>query len=141
MSTVGIEGGLFILLLLFASAFDLKTRQIPDSLSLAIAIVGLLQGSLLPALSGLLVTGLPYLLAAMFSGGKIGGGDMKLMAACGVFLGPLYGTLQSIIGLMLVLLFAIGICFRHGLHAAKQTALPLAPFLAIGGIAAFFISH
>ncbi|SEP34087.1 hypothetical protein [Paenibacillus sp. OK076] len=63
----------------------------------------------------------------------------KLMAACGVILAPLYGTLQSIIGgLTLVLLIAVASSFRFGFQDTKQTALPLAPFLAIGGIAAFF---
>lgn len=66
----------------------------------------------------------------------------KLMAACGVILDPLYGTLQSIIGgLTLVLLIAVASSFRFGFQVAKQTALPLAPFLAIGGVAAFFLSH
>lgn len=141
MSIAGIEGSMFILLLLIASAFDLKTRQIPNRLSLALCVVGLLRFSPFSALSGLLITGLPYLLAAMFSGGKIGGGDIKLMAACGFVLGPIYGTLQSILGLALVLLFAVAISFRSGSQAVKQTALPLAPFLAVGGIVAFFLSH
>lgn len=141
MSIIGIEGSLFILLLLIASAFDLRTRQIPNSLPLAIVVVGLLHVSPPAALSGLLITGLPYLLAAIFTRGKIGGGDIKLMAACGFVLGPIYGTLQSILGLALVLLFAIGISFRFGFRDTKQAALPLAPFLAVGGIVAFILSH
>ncbi|MNE84245.1 hypothetical protein D3C80_1811280 [compost metagenome] len=103
--------------------------------------MGLLQNSLFTALIGLLITGLPYLLAAIFSSGKIGGGDIKLMAACGVVLGPTYGTLQSILGLTLVLLFAWGASFRHGHCSTSQIALPLAPFLAVGGIAAYILSH
>ncbi|MEK4454027.1 prepilin peptidase [Paenibacillus sp. FSL L8-0506] len=141
MCLIDIEFLFLILLLVFASIYDLRTRQIPNSLSFALCAVGLLHFSPLTALSGLLITGLPYLLAAIFSGGKIGGGDIKLMAACGVVLGPLYGTLQSIIGLTLVLLFSLGVSFRLGFQATKQTAFPLAPFLAIGGIAAFFLSH
>ncbi|MNW36560.1 Type IV leader peptidase family protein [compost metagenome] len=141
MSILSMEAICFILSLLFASICDLRTRQIPDSLSLVIFVVGLLHFSPFTALSGLLITGLPYLLAAIFSDGKIGGGDIKLMAACGFVLGPLYGTLQSILGLFLVLLFSIGICFHSGFRVAKQTALPLAPFLATGGIVAFILSH
>lgn len=141
MSTLSLEAICFILLLLFASICDLRTRQIPNSLSLAIVVVGLLHFSSFIAFSGLLITGLPYLLAAIFSGGKIGGGDIKLMAACGFVLGPLYGTLQSILGLSLVLLFSIGISFHSGFRVAKQTALPLAPFLAVGGITVYILSH
>ncbi|MGG4220618.1 A24 family peptidase [Paenibacillus jamilae] len=141
MSILSVEAICFILLLLLASICDLRTRQIPNSLSLVIVIVGLLNFSPFTALSGLLITGLPYLLAAIFTRGKIGGGDIKLMAACGFVLGPIYGTLQSILGLVLVLLFAVAISFRFGFQAAKQTTLPLAPFLAVGGIVAFILSH
>lgn len=55
------------------------------------------------------------------------------MAACGFAFGPLYGTLQSLFGLGLVLLFATVFAFRHGFQAAKNTALPLVPFLSAGG--------
>ncbi|SEP01244.1 leader peptidase (prepilin peptidase) / N-methyltransferase [Paenibacillus sophorae] len=135
-----LQGVLFTALLFCTSLHDLKTRQIPDSLPLAIGAVGLLHFSPFPAFFGLLVTGLPYLIAAMLSKGKIGGGDIKLMAACGFVLGPAYGTLQSMIGLSLVLLVAAGIGFRFGFQTAKQTALPLAPFLSAGGVLAFLIS-
>ncbi|WP_141499723.1 prepilin peptidase [Paenibacillus luteus] len=130
--TTGI-GILFTLLLLIASIYDVKTRQIPNRLPLAIGILGLFQSAPLPAFLGLLMTGLPYFLAAVCSGGKIGGGDIKLMSACGMVLGPVYGTLQSILGLMLVLLFALVFGLRHGFQATKHTALPLAPFLSAGG--------
>ncbi|WP_018885724.1 prepilin peptidase [Paenibacillus massiliensis] len=141
MSMVNIEALCFILLLLIASFYDLRTHQIPNSLSLVIAGMGLIHNSPFTALIGLFITCLPYLLAAIFSGGKIGGGDIKLMAACGVVLGPIYGTLQSILGLTLVLLFALGAFFRHGIHSTRQMALPLAPFLTVGGIAAYILSH
>lgn len=141
MSMANIEVLSFILLLLIASFYDLRTHQIPNCLSLIIAGVGLLHNSPFTSLTGLLITGLPYLLAAIFSGGKIGGGDIKLMAACGVVLGPIYGTLQSILGLTLVLLFALGASFRYVLRSTSQIALPLAPFLAVGGIAAYILSH
>ncbi|MDF2923905.1 MAG: hypothetical protein K0R57_2819 [Paenibacillaceae bacterium] len=136
-----LQGVLFTALLLYASICDLKTRQIPNHLSLLIGIVGLIHGSLILACVGLLITGLPYLMAAVLSQGKIGGGDIKLMAACGFVLGPVHGTLQSIVSLTLVLLFAIGIGFRSGLQTAKQTALPLAPFLSVGGIFVYWTLH
>lgn len=141
LSTTGFQGALFAVLLLCTSLHDLRTRQIPDSLPLAIIIVGLLCFAPVFAFMGLLVTGLPYLIAAICSKGKIGGGDIKLMAACGFVLGPVYGTLQSITGLTLVLLVAAGIGLRAGLQTAKQTALPLAPFLSIGGVLAFIALH
>ncbi|WP_025845238.1 prepilin peptidase [Paenibacillus ehimensis] len=135
-----IQGILFAALLLCASIHDIKTREIPDGLSFTIGAVGFFHFSPCSALIGLFVTSLPYLLAAMLSKGKIGGGDIKLMAACGFVLGPIGGTLQSIIGLTLVILVAAGIGFRFGFQTAKQTALPLAPFLSAGGVFAFLIN-
>ncbi|RAU96882.1 prepilin peptidase [Paenibacillus sp. YN15] len=134
-----LQGILFTAFLTCASICDLKTRQIPNRLSLMIGAAGLLHGSPIWACTGLFVTSLPYLTAAMLSKGKIGGGDIKLMAACGSVLGPVHGTLQSLIGLTLVLLVAAGIGLRYGFQAAKQTALPLAPFLSAGGVLSFLM--
>ncbi|MFS0723692.1 prepilin peptidase [Paenibacillus sp. 1P07SE] len=136
-----VKGFLFALFLMIASSHDIRTREIPNWLPLALVGSGLLQLQLVSALLGLLATSLPYLLAAVITGGKIGGGDIKLMAACGFVLGPVGGILQSIVGLTLVLLFAIGIAFRSGLKSAKQTALPLVPFLAAGGLLSFTLLH
>lgn len=124
---------LLTLLLTCASIQDIKTRQIPDSLSVAITSVGFIHFSPLFSLSGMLLTGLPYFVAAVISKGKLGGGDIKLMAACGFVLGPVGGTLQSLIGLTLVLFIAAGIGIKSGYQSAKQTSLPLAPFLSAGG--------
>lgn len=132
-----IQGILFASLLLIASYHDIRTREIPDWIPLAVTGLGFLHSFLVSSFVGLFTTSLPYLLASIFTRGKIGGADIKLMAACGFVLGPLGGLLQSIAGLSLVLLFAIGISFRKGFKTAKQTALPLVPFLAAGGLFAF----
>ena len=82
---------LFLLLLLAAHS-DLRTRRIPNRLTLAGVAVGLVSGAVLggwgglgeAALGGLAGLGvflLLYLMRAM------GAGDVKLMAAAGTFLG------------------------------------------------------
>lgn len=134
-----LKGLLLTLLLASASFQDVKTRRIPDSLSVAITAVGFIHFSPLFSLSGMLLTGLPYLFAAVISKGKLGGGDIKLMAACGFVLGPIGGTMQSIIGLTLVLFTAAGVSIKSGYQSAKQTSLPLAPFLSAGGLFAFIL--
>lgn len=131
------KGVLFASLLIIASIHDIRTRLIPNWVPLALIGSGLLQLQFVPALIGFIATGLPFFLAAVITGGKIGGGDIKLMAACGFVLGPMGGLLQSVFGLTFVLLFAIGIAFRNGFQTAKQTALPLVPFLAAGGLLSF----
>lgn len=133
MSSIHLQIGLLIPLLLWASICDLRTRQIPNAVPITIFLLGLIHFFPFFSFAGLLCTGLPYWIGAICSGGKIGGGDIKLMAPCGFVFGPLYGTLQSLFGLGLVLLFATGMALRHGFQAAKYTALPLAPFLSAGG--------
>lgn len=141
LSPLFLKGLLFTILLITASVYDLLTREIPNWISLALLITGCLQIHLVAALLGLFLTGLPYFIAAMITNGKIGGGDIKLMAACGFVLGAGGGLLQSILGLLLVLLFAVGIALRRGLQSATVTALPLAPFLSAGGFLAFILIY
>ncbi|QUL53383.1 prepilin peptidase [Paenibacillus tritici] len=139
LNIILLKGLLLTLLLTYASIQDVKTRQIPDSLSVVITTLGFIHFSPLFSLSGMLLTGIPYLVAAVISKGKLGGGDIKLMAACGFVLGPVGGIIQSIIGLTFVLLAAAGIGIKSGYQSAKQTSLPLAPFLSAGGLFAFIM--
>ncbi|MEQ3316414.1 A24 family peptidase [Enterocloster clostridioformis] len=127
----------FALLLCAASVFDLRRRIIPDTLNLSIAASALLCFS--PAqLWGILIA-LPFLLAAVLCGG-MGGGDIKLMAACGLVLGLPKGMLAATAGLSLLLCYA-GIyriiCRVQGWEDVKS--FPLAPFLSVGCLLAYFI--
>ncbi|RRJ67234.1 prepilin peptidase [Paenibacillus oralis] len=135
------KGLLFGALLLVISFHDIRTREIPNRLPLAILGVGMLEISIIPAVTGLVVASLPYLLAAIITNGKIGGGDIKLMAASGFVLGPAGGLLQSVLGLSLVLFFAAGLAVQGGMTKAAKTPLPLAPFLSAGGFAAFWLLY
>ncbi len=125
--------------LLLAAAFaygayrDIRTREIPDAVPLVILLAGFICLSPLDALLGMLVTGLPFLIAAMAGG--MGGGDIRLMAASGFALGIAGGVLQIIIGLSLAVLFAL---IRR---KTRLVALPLAPFLGAGGILAYLLCH
>ena len=133
-----VQAVFFALLLCAASVFDLRRRIIPDTLNLAIAASALLCFSPV-RLWGLFIA-LPFLLAAVLWGG-IGGGDIKLMAACGLVLGLLKGLLAATAGLSLLLFYA-GIyrivCKVRGWEAVK--AFPLAPFLSAGCLLAYLIT-
>ena len=110
--------------LIVAGAIDLATYEIPDCLHLFIAIAGLINFQPLPAFLGFLLVPLPFLIAALKTE-QIGGGDVKLMAACGFALGVTGGIWMMIWGLAAALLW-------NRAYRREQKSLPLAPFLAFG---------
>lgn len=77
------QGVLFLFLLLAASLVDLKRREIPDWVSGSITALSLMHAR--PEYLLGLIPALFFLVAAVRGG--IGGGDVKLAAACGLVLG------------------------------------------------------
>ena len=127
---------LFLFLLLAASLVDLKRREIPDWVSGSIAALSLIHVQpecllgLIPAL---------FFLAAAVKGG-IGGGDVQLAAACGLMLGLPGALMGTILGLLLQLLFHLGaLCVLPFFRRQVWSAYPMAPFLAIGYAAAYYV--
>ncbi len=124
---------LFAILLLIATYTDLKKREIPDKLSIAIVVLALFDFHPLGLLSAL-----PFLVAAMMNPEGFGGGDIKLTAAVGFYL----GFSETLVGVVLAL--SLSILTYWVLCAAKSKqevskAMPLAPFLTIGFLAVTFI--
>ena len=116
---------LLCIVLIVAGACDAATCEIPDGFPVAVFLVGLIGLRPLPALAGLLLVPLPFLIAALRTEGKIGGGDVKLMAASGFALGVTSGITMLLWGLLAALLW--NAAFGKG-----RQSLPLAPFLAFG---------
>jgi len=94
---------LVFVLLMVATVYDLRIREIPDWISMAIAILAVATAStgwlgidlVLVAIGGIVGLTMGYLL---FRFAKLGGGDAKLIAALGMLVGPvglfivLFGT-------------------------------------------------
>lgn len=110
--------------LILAGVADIATREIPDAFHLLIAMAGLIGLQPMSALAGFLVVPLPFLAAALKTG-KIGGGDVKLMAASGFTLGVCTGFKMMVYGLF------VGLVWNLLFHRKRQS-LPLAPSLAVG---------
>jgi prepilin peptidase CpaA len=101
-----------LLLLVWAACEDLRSRRIPNWLSFAVLLSGLIQSytatqTVAPkqAWLGFLVGfGLPSILFAL---GALGGGDVKLLAGVGAWLGPNDAlwvfALAAIVGMFIVL--------------------------------------
>lgn len=132
-----IQAVTFIILLFAASICDLKNREIPDWLNGAIALTALLSFTPWNLLG--VLTGLPFLIAAMTCGG-MGGGDIKLMAASGLVLGLPGGIAATILGLSSMLPVCGIVTLIRRLRGKREKILyPLGPFLAAGCLAAYFM--
>ena len=94
---------IFILLLIYSAITDIRTRTIPDHIPLLIILIGLIGMEPIAAFLGLMLVPLPYFLMALIKENSIGGGDIKLMGACGLYLGVHAGYFSSMLGLLLAI--------------------------------------
>ena len=134
-----IVGLLFLSALLVITAIDLDHQIIPDEITVPGIAVGFLANLVtggvpwLDSLLGIVVGGGVFFVIILLSRGGMGGGDMKLGAMMGAFLGWRLGILAVFLGvlsggLVAVILLALG---RKG----RKDAVPFGPFLALGGAA------
>jgi len=93
--------------LLAISVIDFQTTEIPDSLIIAIGVFAIAaiwfnpDVSLLSRFIGFFAISLPLLIIAVIVAGAFGGGDIKLMAACGFLLGWQGALLAFFIAIMI----------------------------------------
>ena len=142
MTALIVKGALFFALLITAAVWDIKKREIPDLIPLAllpVGCIGITLSALPAALSGAVITALPYLIAAVAvrrGGFAVGGGDIKLTAGCGFVLGVWGGIVQSIAALTAaVLAGAVVAAIRKKKY--REIRIPLAPCFGAGGILAY----
>jgi prepilin peptidase CpaA len=102
-------------MLFLAAVIDWRSRRIPNWLTAILALSGIATSffpghvaSPLQAILGMLVGFvIPFVLFAM---GALGGGDVKLLAGVGIWLGPLgvikVILIESVVGMMIVLIQA-----------------------------------
>lgn len=134
---VNVDSLLYCLLfsaLLALSIIDFRTYEIPVGFNYFIAILGLIKLVLnlrnwLNSLVGALCVSLFLLLLFIFSKGRaIGGGDIKLMAACGFMLG----------WQLIILAFCLGCIIGAITHVIRMKVskadhvLAMGPYLSIG---------
>jgi leader peptidase (prepilin peptidase)/N-methyltransferase len=134
-------------LLALASALlawiDLRRGIIPNWVNLAIAVIGLARvvildgwaAALMAGCEGLVVGAIAFLLRRLyfmfrkFQG--LGLGDVKLLAASGIWIGIAGVPLQLLVASIAALATA-GAVHLAGRRMTRQTAIPFGPFLALG---------
>lgn len=137
MMAAALQGILFAVCLSVAAWTDIRSRTIPDIVSVFIAAVGLIRFS--PThLLGLLLA-IPFFIAA--ARGRGGLGDALLIAASCFLLGPCRGIVGLILALSVFCIFHITAraVRMYRKKDRSQASMPLAPFLAAGFLAAYFI--
>lgn len=135
--------------LIVLSIIDLHTFTIPDELSLGLVVLGIAASFLNPNFSGVFFAKIAqsllgalcgffiiYLVAVigefLFKKEAMGGGDIKLLAGIGAFVGW-YGVITTlIIGSFLGAIYGIYMLTAKKLE--RKEPIPFGPFLAFGAV-------
>ncbi len=133
---------LFFCILLTAAGEDASAGRIRNRYSIGIMTLALLSCvlGLPPGLAerfmGLCIAGLPLYTAAVVREGSFGGGDVKLSASCGFFLGAEQGAAFLMWTLAAAGIWA-GALFLKG-RKGRGERLALGPFFALGAAIALW---
>lgn len=136
--------------LLIVTAIDLEHQIIPDVITLpgivtgvvcasTVLPVGLIDSALGILLGGGLLWILAWLSPYLFGKEGMGGGDIKLLAMIGAFLGWRPVLLTVIVGALAGSVVGLGLI---GLRIMRRGEyIPFGPFLALGAVVALFFQH
>lgn len=91
---MSVHESLAVAIALAASGFDLRSRRIPNALTLGGALAGLIASAIAGGVGGIGSSGAGWALATvmwlpLYALGGMGAGDVKLIAAIGAWVGPL----------------------------------------------------
>ena len=128
--------------LVVVTAIDLQHQLIPDVITLPGIVVGLVANvaighvSWLDSLIGIVVGGGLFFVIILVTPNGMGGGDMKLGALLGAFLG--WKALLFALFAGIVLGGVVAVAFLASGLRGRKDPIPFGPFLAAGGAMALF---
>jgi leader peptidase (prepilin peptidase)/N-methyltransferase len=143
LSGQGLLGAVFCPTLILLAAIDAKHKLLPNAIILpATLVTGLIVAASTPGdfvwhlAAAAALGGFFFLFGTIFAG-SLGMGDAKLGFLIGLALGSqTFGaTLIAFAGLLVAALYVLA---TRG-SSARKDAIPFGPFLALGGIVAFFL--
>ena len=132
-------------ILIVLSFIDIEYQIIPDKIVVFAMVMGMILNiftkdvPFLSSLMGLILGGGILLLIALVTNGAMGGGDIKLMAVLGYYL----GWKATVMALLLSFIFGgvIGVLLLLFKLKTRKDAVPFGPFLALGGLIAALYYH
>ena len=124
-------------LLGIGSYMDIKTREIPNWISVIVAMTAIINFRL-KNLLGIIVAVIFFSVALVT--GKIGGGDVKLIAALSVVCG-LWGSfaLLLVAQIAMLIFYGVSVILQKLRGKTADKALPFVPFIFIGYLASKLI--
>jgi len=137
-----VTAAVLLSILIAITSIDLQHQIIPDVISLPGIVAGVvanLASARVPwidSILGIVIGGGTFLVIILASGGGMGGGDMKLGALLGAFLGWKVVLLTIFIAVILGGALAVAL-IASGLRGRKDP-IPFGPFLAAGGAVSLF---
>lgn len=144
----------FVSAMIVITFIDLDFQIIPDVITLPGIVVGVISSALfisdpifnvyesdilsglINSIIGILLGGGLYFLIAVVSKGGMGGGDIKMMAMVGAFLGWKAVLLITFIGSLTGSLVGILLMLFKG--KGRKAKIPFGPFLAVGSLITLF---
>lgn len=119
MDFTNLRAGVALAVVLVAVVTDLRTRRIPNVLTIGAAAAAFVYGLVAGGPSGLLWAAAGWLVGAalffpLFALGGMGAGDVKLLAALGAWLGPAEAVWLAIFSSMAGGALALIVALYHG---------------------------
>ena len=129
---------MFLIFLVACAAADINKGIVPDMMCVLIAVLALIRfftspvttQSLISCLCGAVVLSVPMLIAALVIRNGFGGGDIKMMAAAGLFLGLDKTIIAGLIAFLIAGFYGVYLLFTKKRGAKEK--VKLAPYLALG---------
>lgn len=135
----GILTGIFLVLLTACASSDIKDGIVADFVHILIVVLSFLNimsrpniafDSILEHLIGAVIVSVPMLIIALIIKGAFGGGDIKLMASSGLYLGAKAIIAGFTLGMFSAGLYAIVLLILHKVE--RKSKIRLVPFLVYG---------
>ncbi len=125
----------FSMILVSISLIDNDTMIIPDSLVIACLIVSIISIpftdiSWLSRIGGIFIISVPLCLINCIVPDSFGGGDIKLLGACGMMLGTPSMIVAGFIGILIAGIYAIYLMVTH--RVERKGHIAFGPYLCFG---------